>query len=266
MINKRNETPDYSPAMRRRIIIETLNNEGEIKVVDLSRRLNISVVTIRKDLDELEQNGFLKRVHGGAIKNYKTQQNTLLSDNMNTKREEKLLIAEATSALINEGDSVIINVGSTSLYTAQKFHEKNKLIVITNALQVFNEIAYYKNITTFFLGGRFDPYMQFTYGDDTIEQLSKYTADKLIIGMDGVDLEYGATSYNHAEDTVMRLMMERSKEKILIADDSKLGKVAFAHIAPLSSFDTFVTNYSPEHEQYYENIRALGLKVIVATP
>jgi DeoR/GlpR family transcriptional regulator of sugar metabolism len=104
--------------------------------------------------------------------------------------------------------------------------------------------------------------MELTCGDDTLEQLSKYWADKLIIGMDGIDLVAGATTYNHAEDTVIARMMERSNTKILIVDDSKFGKVTFAHIAPLSAFDIIVTNYSQHNEQFYREAERMGLRVI----
>ena len=254
---------ELTPSTRRTAILEALNEDGEVRVADLSGQLHTSVVTIRKDLDELGKEGLLERVHGGAIKNFRVQQNMIFSEKMNAQKAEKKKIAIATARLVSDGESVIINVGSTSFYVAQQFRNKKNLIVITNALQIFNEIAYYKNITTFFLGGKFNHEMELTYGDDTLEQLNKYRADKLIIGMDGVDLAAGATTNNHAEDTIMIRMMERSNEKILIVDDTKIGKVTFAHIAPLSAFDTIVTNYSPQHEQFYSEAERLGLRVVI---
>ena len=253
---------ELTPSTRQSVILEALNEDERVRVVDLSDQLNTSVVTIRKDLDELEKEGLLERVHGGAIKNFRVQQNIAFSERMNTKKAEKKKIAVATAKLIGDGESVIINSGSTSYYVAQHLRDKKHMIVITNALQIFNEIAYYKNITSFFLGGKFNNEMEITYGEDTLEQLNKYWADKLIIGMDGIDLVAGATTNNHAEDTVFARMMERSKEKILIVDDSKIGNVAFAHIAPLSAYDTIVTNHTPGNEQFYREAERLGLRVI----
>jgi len=212
---KTTSTGELTPSTRRTAILEALNEDGEVRVADLSDNLHTSVVTIRKDLDELEKEGLLERVHGGAIKNFRVQQNMIFAEKMNTKKTEKKKIATATAKLIKDGESVIINVGSTSYYVAQQFRDKKNLIVITNAIQIFNEVAYYKNITTFFLGGKFNQEMELTYSDDTLEQLSKYKADKLIIGMDGIDLIAGATTYNHVEDTIMNRMMERSKKRYL---------------------------------------------------
>ncbi|MEA4854252.1 MAG: DeoR/GlpR family DNA-binding transcription regulator [Christensenella sp.] len=257
-----NVRKEKTPALRRQEIMKILNEREEVRVIDLSKLLDSSVVTIRKDLDELEKEGMLERTHGGAIKNYRAQQNLSFIDKKNVHQAQKKLIAQAAAKLVKDGESIIINVGSTSFYVAQELKNKQNLIVITNALQVFNEIGFYRNITTFFLGGKFDAEMQLTYGDDTMEQLSKYKADKLFIGMDGVDLEAGATSYNHIEDAIMRQMMEQAKEKILVVDDSKIGKVTFAHIAPLSDFDAIVTNYCPQHENYYLQMENMGLHVI----
>jgi len=251
-----------TPALRKSKIMETLNKSSEIRVADLSRILNASVVTVRKDLDELEQEGLLERVHGGAVKNFKIQQNTLSSERLRHKKQEKEAIASAASDIIKSGDSVIINTGSTSYYVAKEFKKKRNLIVITNALCIFNIIAYYKNITTFFLGGQFNVQMQLTYGDETIEQLSKYHADKLFLGFDGIDIQAGATTYNHLEDNVIHAMMQRSEEKILIVDDSKLKRVTFAYVAPLTDFDKIITNYVPAYADYYKQLQDLGLEVI----
>ena len=265
-MNHEKPTPqnDFTLSTRRTAILEALNEDGEVRVADLAGQLRTSVVTIRKDLDDLEKEGMLERVHGGAIKNFRVQQNMIFSERMNTQKTEKKKIAIATAKLIGDGESVIINVGSTSYYVAQQFRDKKNLIVITNALHIFNEIAYYKNITSFFLGGKFNHEMEMTYGDDTLEQLNKYRADKLVIGMDGIDLAAGATTYNHDEDTIMARMLERSNVKILIVDDAKIGKVSFAHIAPLSAFDILVTNYAPQHEQFYREAERIGLRVVTA--
>ena len=263
MINGKTNA-EMTATARRSFILELLNEDGEVRIADFSNQLNTSVVTIRKDLEVMEKDGLLKRVHGGAISNSKVHKNLLISEKMRTRKAEKKSIALAAANIIGDGDSIIINMGSTSFYVAQQFHTKKDLIVITNSLQILNEIAYYSNITTFFMGGKFNHDMEHTYGDDTLEQLGKYWADKLFIGMDGIDLLAGATTYNHAEDSIMLRMMERSNEKILIADDSKIGKVAFAHIAPISAFNTIITNYTPQNEYFYQEAERLGLRVILA--
>ena len=140
--------------------------------------------------------------------------------------------------------------------------EDEKKFFVKNAVQIFNEISCCRNITTFFLGGRFDPEIQGTFGDDTNEQLSRYKADKLIMGMDGADIDAGATTYNYLEATAMRLMMKCAREKILVVDDSKIGRAALVRIGMLSEFDVIVTNYQPGLESYYNELRTMGVNVV----
>ena len=253
---------EYTAAARKQMILESLNRDAEIRITDLSEKLNTTVVTIRKDLDELEHEGLLKRVRGGAILNYRGQNSAQYSDKMKIKKDEKILIAAAVANLISDGDTVIISAGSTALYCAQALRVKKNLIVITNAIQIFNEIGYCKDITSFMLGGRFDSEIQGTFGDDTNEQLSRYKADKLIIGMDGADIEAGATTYSYVEATAMRLMMKCAREKILVVDDSKIGRAALVRIGMLSEFDVIVTNYRPGLESYYDELRSMGVNVV----
>ena len=181
----------------------------------------------------------------------------------NKKRDAKMAIAKAAAALVEEGDSVLINVGSTCSYVCEELKDKQNLIVITNSAVMFNQLAHRDNITMYFLGGRFDTRIQATVGDDVLAQLSKYSPNKLIIGMDGVDPVAGLTAFDHINDQIItRKMIAQARQRILVVDDSKIGKVAFTHIADLNLFDILITNYNPEKEHILEEIRNLGVKVI----
>lgn len=262
--SKMKKTHSYeTKSNRKNEILELLEKNRTLRVSDLSRLLNTSVVTIRKDLDELEQTGALTRTHGGAVKNPALHNEYPSCAQREKNREAKMAIASAVADLIHDGESLFINVGSTCSYVCEELRQKNNLILITNSLTLFNQISSYDNATLFFLGGRYDSSMQITVGDDVLAQLSKYTADKLIMGMDGVDPVAGATSFNHTEDLIMHQMIAQAHEKILVVDDSKIGKVAFAHIADLNKFDILVTNYNKNNIPKLNEIERLGLRVIV---
>lgn len=247
---------------RRAEILEKLEDEKYVSVTALSSLLGVSEVTIRKDLDVLEELGLVKRNHGGVGKPKKNKNSVDYSSKRKLHSAEKAKIAEAVMDLIHDGDSVIINVGSTNAFVCEELKKNKKAIVITNAMHILLELSDCKNVTVFFLGGRFDNDFQITVGEDVEEQLSKYTADILIMGMDGIDLDSGATSYNHLEDSIMRKMILQSKHRVLVADHSKFGRVAFAHIADLKDFDTLITDDYEDNREYYEQIRALGVNVI----
>lgn len=247
---------------RRDRILEILDEKTEVKITDLSNILDTSVVTIRKDLEFLEHEGLLMRIHGGAINNYRAYQNKLYNAKINIKKEEKTRIAKAAVGFIEEGESVIINVGSTSSFVAKEIKKLNNLTVITNSVQIFNELGYCKNIICIFLGGRFDADIQVTYGEDTSEQLSKYYADKLIMGMDGVDIKNGITSYAHIAFPITKQMITSAKERYLIVDDSKIGNTALVHIANITDFDTIITNETDKTAPVLAEIESMGIKIV----
>ncbi len=256
-------TGDKNQIARRSTILEILNNSGSIRVLDLSKSLDVSTVTIRKDLEDLEAAGVLTRMHGGAKKVAGGEAGGVDYESRRlVKQDEKRRIAGAAAALVNEGDFVVINVGTTCSYVCEELKAKKRLTVVTNALQIVNSLTSAPWITTIFLGGRLNIDMQITVGEEVNEQLKKYVADKLFMGMDGVDALMGATTYNHVEDYIMRQMMLQAKEKILVVDDSKIGKVTFARIAALTDFDAIITNYTDANAEHLEKIRALGVKLI----
>ena len=253
---------DKNQVVRRKEIMNLLQDRDEVKVLELCEMFDVSAVTIRKDFEILEKRGLIKRVHGGAHKVSLIQQRLNSEERRMYRSEEKKIVARAAAKLINEGDSILLNVGSTSAFLCDEIKHKKNIIVITNALHIFADLVTCKNITTFFLGGRVDHDMQITVGGDTIEQLGRYKVDKLFLGMDGVDAAAGATSFNHIEDEIMCKMINQAKQRYLIVDDFKIGRVAFAHIADLADFDGVITNYVPRLEDRYQAIRDLGVKVI----
>lgn len=245
-----------SKELRTEKILDLLSVEPEIRVSDISQRLNISEVTIRKDLDYLARMKKVIRIHGGA----RLIQNTRPPHN----EADKLAIAQAAQSLIDNNDIISISSGSTCLHVCDAFQQKENLLILTNSFAILNKIIHFENVTTFFLGGKVNRQMQITTGSDLDEQLHKYTADKLFLGMDGVDPFQGATTYNYAEKDIMREMMGQAKKKILVADGSKIGKVTFAKIAELNEFDILITNCTPENEDKLKRIEEMGVEVIRA--
>lgn len=248
---------------RHQTILRLLETQSALSVTELSKTLGISSVTIRKDLDELGTAGALTRVHGGAVKADPAQPVSGFNTRMELQKSAKLRIAAAAAALVEDGESILMNAGSTGSYVCEALKQKKSLIVITNALHIFNSLSTCPNITVFFLGGRYDAETGTTLGDDVLEQLCKYKADKLIMGMDGVDPVAGCTSFNHVEDSIMKQMIAQAKEKILVVDDTKLGKVAFAHVSSVSDFDVIVTNENPNKARLYEELRRTGVRLVL---
>ena len=261
-VYKMNKTHNMkSKITRRKRILELLEQDKALCVADLSEIFQTSVVTIRKDLAALEEEGLLSRTHGGAVTGAVSQQEQSYNVRKNKNRDVKVAIAEAAAELVKDGDSLFIPTGSTCAYAFDFIADKHNVIVISNSLRLFNQAANRRNVSFFFLGGRFDHDLQITVGDDVLPQLSKYTVDKLIMGADALSTS-GISSFQLSGDFILKQMIRQSRERILVADSSKIGKVAFAHFADLTDFDILVTNYDPEAENLLNEIRHMGIQVI----
>jgi len=252
---------DWNIEDRRKKIVSLLNEEGKVKVVELSKRFAISEVTIRGDLDALEKEGLLERVHGGAISNYKSYYNMNFSDRMETNQEEKRKIAIEAAAMISDGDTVILGSGTTPLYVVRELKDKKNLILLTNSLSVVQEAGHCPGIKfVVLLGGNFNAEYQFTSGDDAISQLSKYKADKLILSSDGVSSAFGVTTYHHLEAELNRQMIARVNKTIVVADYTKIGRADFSHISEIDKIDCIISNHNANKEEIAA-FEELGIEV-----
>ncbi|BBH21379.1 galactitol utilization operon repressor [Paenibacillus baekrokdamisoli] len=246
---------------RRKRILDLLHTEGKVKVIDLSKRFGISEVTIRGDLDGLEQNGLLERIHGGAVSTYKSYYNMNFHDRMGTNQEEKRKIAIEAASMINDGDTVILGSGTTPLFVVRELKEQKNLIIITNSISVAQEVGYNKNIkVVVLLGGNINAEYQFTSGDDAISQLNKYKADKLILSSDGVSPEFGVTTYHHLEAELNRQMIARVNKTIVVADYTKIGRSSFSHIEGIDKIDCLISNHNANKDDI-EAIQEKGIEV-----
>ena len=229
---------------RRKNILELLNKNGSVRVTELSRLFDISEVTIRTDLADMENKGLLTRVHGGAVSSYKPYYNMNLNQRMSTNLEQKEIIAKKISNMIEDNDTVMLNAGTTPLLVFRAIPSHLNLNIVTNSISIALEGTTKPNFNIILLGGLINPKYQFTFGDDAIRQLKTYHADKLILSVDGIDPEHGFSTYYDKEAEIDRIMLEKSNVNIVAADHSKFNRCAFTKISDLSVADYIVTDTS----------------------
>jgi len=246
---------------RRDNILELLRERGKVTVSGLAVQFGISEVTIRNDLTEMELAGLLRRVHGGAVSTKRAYYEMSQSDRMEVNKDEKIRIARACAALIKDGDTLMIDSGTTTRYLARELSERSNLTVVTNAILAAQEFVYNRSVNVILLGGNMDLQYQYTYGNDAVNQLQKYRADKTIISTDGIGADHGLTTFHHHELEVCRLMIQRSNEVIVIADHSKIGKEGFSNIIDITGVDTLMTGICKENKPELDAIRAKGIPV-----
>lgn len=246
---------------RRKTILDILDEEGKVKVAELSRLFGISEVTIRNDLDMLEEGGLLERIHGGALSTYKSYYNMSLHDRMEANQDEKKKIAIEAASMISDGDTVFLGSGTTPIYVAREIKDLKNLIIVTNSLSIAQEVGYSKyKRSIVMLGGNVNTEYQFVSGDDSIRQLKNYIADKLILSSDGVSAEFGVTTYHHLEAEINRMMIARAHKTIVVADYSKIGRSSFAHIEDIDRIDCLISNQNANKDEI-EAIREKGVEI-----
>lgn len=227
---------------RRAKIVEILKKEGAVKVKKLSELLGTTTVTIRSDLAALEKEEFLQRTSGGAILSSK---NTYKSDFMHRKDINlalKQAIAEQTVDLIPNGSTLMINSGTTTFLVSKELKKKSNLNIVTNSIEVALELGRHPTFKVILLGGDINSQYGFLYGNDTIEQMLHYKADYAILSMDGICQNVGLTTYHAEEALVDRMMVERSRQVVVVADSSKFEHEGFYFVSDLTNITTWVTD------------------------
>jgi len=244
-----------------RLLIDA--DAGVLRVSQLSDALAVSEMTIRRDLESLERQGLVRRVHGGAmhVSNSAILEKSFIDRGREYNRE-KAAIGRAAASLVHQSDVVILDAGTTTLQVARHL-EARRLTVVTNALPVATELAGRDGISAILLGGNLKGPELCTVGPIATESLSKMAADIVFLSCSGFSLERGMTDPDLREAEVKRAMMRAARRVVLVADSSKYAAVCFAQIAPLEALHTLVTDSGLPGEAY-RNLEARGLQVLLA--
>jgi len=247
---------------RRRKILEIITEEGRGVVKDLALRLHTSQVTVRKDLDRLHSDGLIHRSHGGALP---VRTGALLDPSLQEKekqhRKEKQRIGEAAAALVQEGDCVVLDSGTTTTAVARALRNRQRLTVITNAVNIAAELAG-TSIEVILTGGTLRENSFSLVGPLAEETLGKLSADIFFLAVDGFDVHYGPTTPNLLEAKVNREMSRISRRTVCVCDSSKFGRRSLSQITALASVHQIITDSRIPATELKELTEA-GIKVTV---
>jgi len=230
------------PAQRRERIQEFLSIHQIARTVDLCDLLDTSEATVRRDLEWLENKGFLERTHGGAILSQRMTLEQEYQQRAQHHPEEKRMIGELAASLIEKGDIVFINSGTTSSQVLQHVPSDSNITVITNNVSAVMELGQpgFHYILT---GGEFQHRSNSLAGRFAVDNLGLVYANKTILGVDGISLKHGCTVPTNAEAEVVRKMIERTKGSVIVvADHSKWGVVSNFEVANIDEVNKLVTD------------------------
>jgi DeoR family transcriptional regulator of aga operon len=240
-------------------ILEHVSAKGSAGVEELSRLLDVSGATVRRDLQHLHTLNLLRRTHGGAaVGNIGLE--APLKYRSERRRPEKLAIARAAAALVPAGAVVGLTGGSTATEIARILAGRGPVTIVTNAVNIAAELVLHKDVTLVVIGGTARSESYELVGPSAEKALAEYHTDVVFLGVDGVSAAYGCTTHDQLEAATDRAFTGNSSRTVVVADSSKIGKVTLARICPLSAVGHLVTDGEAPAEEL-ERIAAAKVPV-----
>ncbi|AJT62942.1 hypothetical protein T261_1256 [Streptomyces lydicus] len=258
---------------RMNALLELLGERGRVDVEEAATELEVSAATMRRDMDVLAEQQLLTRTRGGAVLSSVAYDLPIRYKHAH-RSEEKEAVAKAAAKLVERGDVVGLSGGTTTtaiarvLATRPDFAEAGPqphLTIVTNSLNIANELAVRPQIKIVLTGGVAHSRSFELVGPFSELVLQQISIDIAFIGANGMDPVMGATVHDEAEARVNRLMAERARRAVVVADSSKIGERCFARVGDADVFDTFITDNGAK-EATRREFTDRGLKVVTARP
>lgn len=248
---------------RQRMIVEILKREGAVRTAELCEALNVSAVTIRSDLRELEKAGECKIIWGGAVSQTPpTEAETLLDQRLQLNTESKRRIGAKATELIENGQTLILDAGTTTVEIINALPRTlDYLRVITPALNVALAATNYPYIELVMPGGVLRNLTRSLIGPQALKGLEDFNADWTFIASGGFDIAHGVTTSNIMEVEIKRMMVKQASRVALVADGSKFGNVLSLNVAPLTQIDVLITDFQISAADV-QAIQAIGVEVL----
>ncbi len=248
---------------RHEAIMEMLIKHGSVLVSELVDQLEVSAVTVRKDLTELEKKDRLYRSHGRAVLINPYINNRSVNEKEKLATDEKHAIGREAARLITRDDSIAIASGTTVHALARNIQPIHRLTVVSASLPVSNILSQHESIDIIQLGGMLRHSSLSVVGEYSARILEDCSFSKLYLGVDGIDFDYGITTTEMREAALNQKMMAASQKTIVLADSSKFGRRGFAKIADMDAVDIIITDagVSPK---IIKKVEDLGIDLIIA--
>jgi DeoR/GlpR family transcriptional regulator of sugar metabolism len=222
-------------------IIDYVRQNRTATISELAKEFNVHEATIRRDLVEIEQNGLLKRTHGGVIMEKWTHDEPPFLERTTLKLDQKMRIGKMAASLVEDGESIIIDSGTTTLHIAKNLINRNGITVVTNDMNIAAELRDAQRIKVILTGGELYPSSYFLNGMFTDHALRSLHVEKSFMGITALHPQYGLMHPDAQVVPAKQEMIRAAGEIIVVADESKIGKVSLHTVAPNSSIHTLIT-------------------------
>lgn len=257
-------TDKLFPEERLDRIASLVVEKQRVSVAELSSLLDVSKVTIRSDLGELERRGLLVRTHGGALAIEQNKKVELSFDVRERRQQgEKNRIGQMAASLVHDGDAIALDASTTALQIAKRIKDRRELTVVTNGIRIALEFMDSPHITVVMPGGILRRDAVSLVGELGEEVLAKFNVRRGFFGARGVTLEEGLTDVDSYEVQLKRAMVRAAKEVIAIVDHTKWGHVGFVSFASIDQVDCIITDNGAPPDMVAA-LREAGVDVIIA--
>jgi DeoR/GlpR family transcriptional regulator of sugar metabolism len=254
-----NETP--LKAERHIHIRKLVEKKGRVTVTELSNQFEVSEATIRRDLEELDGQGWIQRTHGGAVHIERAAKEPPIMQRIPEGYAEKQRIGQAAARLVSDGETIFLGSGTTVLEIARHLPRELRLTVITNSLPVVNELANCPNIEMVVIGGMLRQSELSMVGHIAEQAVREFRADKVFMGMRAIDARHGFTNDYLPETMTDRALMTIAPRVIVVADHRKFGRVSSVLVSPVTVAHTVITDKETSLECVAE-LRDLGIEIM----
>ncbi|HLJ58013.1 MAG TPA: DeoR/GlpR family DNA-binding transcription regulator [Chthonomonadaceae bacterium] len=247
---------------RQRAIVEQLRQRGKVTVEAMTVAFGVSPPTIRADLTRLEEQGLLRRTHGGAIAVGTTLYEPPYAERAVLRQPEKRAIADAAAGLVQEGETLLLDAGTTCHEIALLLRGFRRLTVVTNSLASANALSENDGIEVVLIGGTLQPRRRATLGALAARFLEPIQCDRAFVGVSGVHPTAGLTVVDFDAAQIKRTMLEKGKQAVVVADCGKVGQASFACIGPIAMAHLLITDDGVAAEDRAA-LEAAGVRVVV---
>ncbi|MFY4775168.1 DeoR/GlpR family DNA-binding transcription regulator [Metabacillus sp. RGM 3146] len=250
---------------RRRMIMEKLHERQRVTVKELSEEIKVSEATLRTDLTKMEEDGLLKRTHGGAILMDTIENETNFYNRERKNKHEKSAIAKKAVELISNGQCIMLDASSTALELARTLKEMQiRLTVVTSGINTALELHDHPSITVILLGGIVKKGSYSLEGSLGVNILSQINIDLMFTSANGFSFEAGLSDFSVYEVELKKAMVNASNKIVALLDHTKINKNSIASFASIDQIDTIITDYALT-DSYAEKFDEYNIEVIIVS-
>jgi DeoR/GlpR family transcriptional regulator of sugar metabolism len=244
---------------RQNKILNQLGKNDKVTVKELAAELDVSSVTIRQDLNFLESEGLLKRIHGGAV----LKDADDLANRLGINYQIKLKIARKVATYVNEGETILIESGSINALLAREISRKKNVKIITTNVFIARQFRNYKEVSIILLGGLYQHQSETLVGKITKACIDQININKAFIGIDGYNSKTGFTLRDLYRAEISSYIVEKSREVFILTDSTKFGKTELTNVCYPEDIQ-YVATDNDLHQSFKEELLGAGVDLILA--